>query len=93
MVMHRFDQSCDMLGWRELVNPVAEVENEAGSHTRALVRGAETIEHPLNFLDDALRRCKQDQGVDIALQSLPRAARSATDRLAGGAQIHSPVQA
>lgn len=94
MAVNRFNQGADMVRRCELADTVAEVEDMRGASCRAVgMRSAKAVEHPAHFSGNVLGRCKQNVGIDIALQGLARATGNAADQLARFAQMHGPVQA
>ena len=92
--MNRLHQGRYMLWGGELANAMAQVENVGWPRGGFVgVRFAKTVQHPNHFLLNLRWGCKQDIGIDVALQSFARAIHGATHHLAGSAQVHGPVKA
>ena len=92
--MDGFNQSCHMLGGRVLMDAMPQIENMGGARLGGVgVRFAKAVQNPNHFIFDALRRCKQHIGVDVALQCFAWAAHLAANHGAGFAQVHGPVEA
>ena len=93
MAVYRVHQRTDMLRRCELADAVAQVENVGRAGGCGVgVRFAKAVQHPVHLGGDVLGRCKQNIGIDIALQGLARTAGLAADQLARCAQVHGPVQ-
>ena len=94
MAVNCIDQGADMFRRRELADAVPQVENVGWTSGCGVgVRFAKAVQHPVHLGGDVLGRCKQNVGIDIALQGLARTAGLAADQLARRAQVHGPVQA
>ena len=92
MCVYGFHQCGHMFRRRELVDPMAQVENEAGRHAGPLVCRAKTVQHALDLLGNFFGWGKQHEWIDIALQRLARSVHGATNECAGRAQMSSPIQ-
>ena len=82
--MNSFDQSGHMLGWRELMDTVSQIENVCRPRAhRVRMRLAKTVQNAPDFLLNLGWRRKQNMRVYIVLQSLARSAHFATHRYSG----------
>ena len=77
--MHRFDESSHVLRWRELVNPMAQVENMSRARRAGIgMRRAKAGEYLLHRRVNLLGVRKQHHRVDVALERFARTALGAT---------------
>ena len=83
-----------MLGWCELADAVAEVEDVCRAGGVGVGVGcAKAVQHAMDLGGDLRGWRKQDVGVDVALQRLARAADLTAHQTSCGAEVHGPVQA
>ena len=67
--MNRFHQCRHMLWRGMLIYAVAQIENVSGTRLSGVGMGfAKAVQHPNHFFFDAIWRCKEHIGVNVALQ-------------------------
>ncbi len=68
MAVNRFDQGRNMLWRGKLADAVAQIKDVCGASAVGIgVRFTKTVQNPNDFFLNALWRCEQDIGIDIAL--------------------------
>ena len=94
MGVNRLDQRRNMLWRRKLANAMAQVKDVSRASAVGIgVRFPKTVKHPMHFFLNLGGGCKQDIGVDVALQRFARPIHRAAHHLARTAQVHGPVKA
>ena len=84
MAVNRFDQGRNMLWRGKLADAVAQIKDVCGPSAVGIgVRFAKAVQNPNDLFLNVGGRCKQDIGIDIALQRFARSIHGTPHHLTG----------